>query len=67
MADVILVLNAGSSSIKFSVFGAGGESAPLVLRGQIEGLYTAPRRTGSYTVTASAGGVKGTATVTVTP
>jgi hypothetical protein len=31
------------------------------------GLYTAPRRIGTYTVTASAGGVKGTAKVTVTP
>ncbi len=38
-------------------------------RGSIsnKGLYTAPRRTGGpYTVTASAGGVKGTAKVTVT-
>ena len=43
MADIILVLNAGSSSIKFSVFDAGSESLALVLRGQIEGLYTAPR------------------------
>lgn len=43
MADVILVLNAGSSSVKFSVFEAGSEELPLLLRGQIEGLYTAPR------------------------
>ena len=43
MADVILVLNAGSSSIKFSAFDAGGESMQLLLRGQIEGIYTAPR------------------------
>ena len=44
MADVILVLNAGSSSLKFSVFDADQRrSLPLVLRGQIEGLYTAPR------------------------
>ncbi|HSV60761.1 MAG TPA: acetate/propionate family kinase [Variovorax sp.] len=42
MADVILVLNAGSSSIKFSAFDAGGESMQLLLRGQIEGIYTAP-------------------------
>jgi len=39
----VLVLNAGSSSIKFSVFAATGPGMPLVLRGQIEGLYTAPR------------------------
>jgi len=43
MADVILVLNAGSSSIKFSVFDTGSKALPLLLRGQIEGLYTAPR------------------------
>ena len=43
MADVILVLNAGSSSIKFSVFDAGSDSLALLLRGQIEGVYTAPR------------------------
>ncbi|QVQ27035.1 acetate/propionate family kinase [Achromobacter deleyi] len=43
MADVILVLNAGSSSIKFSVFEAGSEALPLLLRGQTEGLYTSPR------------------------
>ncbi|MGF6600802.1 acetate kinase [Paraburkholderia sp. GAS448] len=42
MADVILVLNAGSSSIKFSAFDAGSDAHPLLLRGRIEGLYTAP-------------------------
>ncbi|MEM5314992.1 acetate/propionate family kinase [Paraburkholderia sp. JHI869] len=43
MADVILVLNAGSSSIKFSAFNAQPEDLPLVMRGQIEGLLSAPR------------------------
>lgn len=43
MTDVILVLNAGSSSIKFSAFDAQSEDLTLVLRGQIEGLFTAPR------------------------
>jgi acetate kinase len=43
MADAIVVLNAGSSSIKFSVFRLDAESPALVLRGQIEGLYTAAR------------------------
>ncbi len=43
MADVILVLNAGSSSIKFSAFDAQSEDLALVLRGQIEGLFAAPR------------------------
>ena len=43
MADAILVLNAGSSSLKFSAFDAGSDKLPLMLKGQIEGLYTAPR------------------------
>ncbi|WER50356.1 acetate/propionate family kinase [Cupriavidus sp. WKF15] len=42
MADVILVLNAGSSSIKFSAFGAHGDEPDLLLRGSIEGIYTSP-------------------------
>ena len=43
MADAILVLNAGSSSIKFSLFLAQTGELELLLRGQLEGLYTAPR------------------------
>ena len=43
MAEVILVLNAGSSSIKFSAFAPEGGTLRLALSGQIEGLYTAPR------------------------
>jgi acetate kinase len=31
MADAILVLNAGSSSLKFSAFNAGGNDFPLML------------------------------------
>jgi acetate kinase len=42
MADLILVLNAGSSSLKFCGFDAAGDQPRLLLRGQIEGLYTAP-------------------------
>jgi acetate kinase len=42
MADAILVLNAGSSSLKFSVF-LDGEPPGLLLRGQLEGLFTEPR------------------------
>jgi len=45
LADVILVLNAGSSSIKFSVFLVKPDALDLRFRGQIEGLYTAPRFT----------------------
>jgi len=43
MSDAIVVLNAGSSSIKFSVFLAGDGDLAERLRGQIEGLYTAPK------------------------
>jgi acetate kinase len=43
MAEAILVLNAGSSSVKFSVFLAKGAELELWLRGQAEGLLTAPR------------------------
>ncbi|MGZ9014490.1 MAG: acetate/propionate family kinase [Burkholderiales bacterium] len=43
MTDAILVLNAGSSSIKFSVFAQGAGEPELAFRGQLEGLYTAPR------------------------
>ena len=43
MNDAIAVLNAGSSSIKFSVFAEGGEDLALTLRGQVEALQTAPR------------------------
>jgi acetate kinase len=41
--DAILVLNAGSSSIKLAVFGERGGELVLELRGQVEGLYTMPR------------------------
>jgi len=43
MAEAILVLNAGSSSVKFSVFLTRGAELELWLRGQAEGLLTAPR------------------------
>ena len=41
--DAILVLNAGSSSIKLSVFAEDAGDLALELRGHIEGLYVAPR------------------------
>ncbi|WP_175811704.1 acetate/propionate family kinase [Burkholderia contaminans] len=41
MADVILVLNAGSSSIKFSAFDVQGDTLGLIVHGQVDGLYTA--------------------------
>jgi acetate kinase len=58
MADLILVLNAGSSSLKFRGYavsndnGHPGGTPRLVVRGQIEGLYTEPQ----FTVSDADGG-----------
>jgi len=54
MANAIAVLNAGSSSIKFSLFVARSDELELQVRGQIEGVNTSPhfiakRRNGSNT------------------
>jgi acetate kinase len=43
MADAIIVINAGSSSLKFCLFVVRGGDLALDVRGQIEGLDTAPR------------------------
>ena len=43
MPNAIAVLNAGSSSLKFSVFEERGSEFELIVRGQAEGLQTAPR------------------------
>jgi acetate kinase len=49
MADLILVLNAGSSSLKFRAYkesgGDGSGGLTLAVRGQVEGLYTEPHFT----------------------
>src|SRR6266496_253391 len=42
MADAIAVLNAGSSSVKFSLFVARDRDLELELHGQVEGIYTRP-------------------------
>ena len=43
MERAIAVLNAGSSSLKFSIFfDRDGQLQPL-FRGQLDGLFTAPR------------------------
>ncbi len=42
MSDAVLVLNAGSSSIKFSVFLVENHEPDLVCRGQVEALFTSP-------------------------
>jgi acetate kinase len=44
MADAVLTINAGSSSLKFSVYGLGEHERPsLAAKGQVEGIGTAPR------------------------
>ncbi len=43
MADAIVVLNAGSSSVKFSLFLERDGELELDVRGQVEGMGTAPR------------------------
>src|SRR6185503_16636661 len=45
MADTVLVVNAGSSSIKFSVYDVGGASSDLALslKGQVDAIGTHPR------------------------
>jgi acetate kinase len=45
ITDAIVVLNAGSSSIKFSLFAERSRELELVARGQVEGIYTAPHFT----------------------
>ena len=43
MDRAIAVLNAGSSSLKFSIFIEGSGELQLLFRGQAEGLFTSPR------------------------
>ena len=43
MTDSIAVINAGSSSLKFSLFALRGDALEPVARGQAEGLFTAPK------------------------
>ena len=42
MTDTILVLNAGSSSVKFSLFDERDSELALVAGGQVEGVFTNP-------------------------
>jgi acetate kinase len=43
-AELVLVLNAGSSSLKFAMYGAGNRAGwRLEARGQVEGIGSAPR------------------------
>jgi acetate kinase len=43
MSDAVVVVNAGSSSIKFSLFALVDDDLALLARGQAEGLFTSPR------------------------
>jgi len=43
MTAAIAVVNAGSSSIKFSLFAQEGDDLALTVRGQAESIHTAPR------------------------
>jgi acetate kinase len=43
MKDAIVVLNAGSSSVKFSAFVVAGDTLELNVNGQLDGLFTSPR------------------------
>src|SRR5215469_9747963 len=68
MDKVVLVLNAGSSSLKFALFRpSAGEAWPVATRGIVEGIGTSPRmsaRDGDGTVmpTPSPDGVRDAAT-----
>ena len=42
--DTILVVNAGSSSVKFQIFGIDGERGLMrLIKGQMDGIGTRPR------------------------
>jgi len=43
MADLVVTLNAGSSSVKFALFAGGAEWPRLIVSGAIEGLGAKPR------------------------
>lgn len=44
MTETILVINAGSSSIKFQLFGVGAaDSLERIIKGQVDGIGTRPR------------------------
>ncbi|WP_027468555.1 acetate/propionate family kinase [Deefgea rivuli] len=43
MSELVLVINAGSSSIKFSLFETGKADPVVLFKGQMEGLYVEPK------------------------
>ena len=42
MTDVIIVINAGSTSLKFGAYANGARSPPLLCRGEIDGMQDDP-------------------------
>ena len=60
LADIVLVLNAGSSSIKYCAFRKRGQGLAVELDGQVSGIGGSPRlevrRTGSAAVSRDLGG-----------
>ncbi len=42
MSEIVLTLNAGSSSVKFAVFQSEGSEPELMAKGQVEGIGSAP-------------------------
>jgi hypothetical protein len=46
--DAILVVNAGSSSLKFQVFGTDTGGLERLIKGQIDGVGTRPRLRAEY-------------------
>ena len=53
MSEVILTLNAGSSSVKFALYETGSDEPEMLAKGQVEGIGTAPR----FRATDAAGGL----------
>jgi acetate kinase len=45
MSETVLVLNAGSSSLKFALYAGEGDEPTALCRGQVEGIGSAPRLT----------------------
>jgi acetate kinase len=43
VGDVLAVLNAGSSSLKFSLYESTSDELPLLASGQAQGLFTSPK------------------------
>ena len=56
MSDAIFVLNAGSSSLKFSVYGLADQDLSVVAHGEIEGLGASAALQGEGSTRPNVGG-----------